>query len=198
MGYLVLFMWLGGLYVAFSQGEASQYYKGGYKYLESDIRKNLFVPPYVASRCIQGPVEVEFLIVPGKGVDSIIVKQSLCVDCDSAVVRAFRSLKPSKWIVDTITRTSYTVVIESHHSQCKNSDVYTAEGIKLYNKKEYKKAYEQFDLALRINPFKSDALFGRGMCSIMMGDKWGGCADLEEAARLGNKDAISMKSIYCK
>lgn len=179
------------------QIEAGQLYKGGYKKLSSDIKDKLFLPPYVPYKCIQGPIYLEFLLHPDKKVDSIKITKSLNRDCDSAVILALSQVRG--WVkVDTPTKAELVFVIEHHHSACKNSDYYTKEGIDLYNKKEYNKAYEQFNLALKINPLKEEALFGRGMCLINMGNVLEGCIDLEMAAEMGHKEAGNVRSMFCK
>ena len=62
---------------------------------------------------------------------------------------------------------------------------------------EHKKAIQDFNLAIELNPKSSDAYLYRGMSKIDLGDKEGGCLDYSKAGELGNTNAYNLIKRNC-
>ena len=80
----------------------------------------------------------------------------------------------------------------------KNTDTYYNRGNARSGLKQYKEAIGDYDKAIALDPKYAKAFSNRGVAKLSVGDKPGGCADLNTAAALGNAGAAEKKKIYCQ
>ena len=71
-------------------------------------------------------------------------------------------------------------------------------GIARYNIDSLELAFEDFNFCLKMNYEKPASLYWRGIIYVAYGMNMEGCADLNEAQKLGDPDAQAMINKYCK
>ncbi len=79
-----------------------------------------------------------------------------------------------------------------------NEQAYLNRGVIYLNMKSYSNAVADFTTTLKMRPNFDYAYFNRGIAKVSMGDKTGGCEDLQQAARLGFKQANGALQQFCK
>ena len=80
-----------------------------------------------------------------------------------------------------------------------NADyAYYNRGNARFEQKQYMEARLDYNKTILINPEYAEAYYGRGRCKIFLGDKEGGCKDLQEAKKMEFTPAKEEIEIYCK
>ena len=89
-------------------------------------------------------------------------------------------------------------MLEKTKSSPVDARTYYKTGNEYYEKGDYEKAIENYNMAILLSPIFSEAYFNRGTAKYNTLDVNGACEDWKMALKLGYKDADFRINQYCK
>jgi len=97
---------------------------------------------------------------------------------------------------------NYDLAIEAYNKTIemdKNADyAYFNRGNAKFEQKLYKSARLDYNKTILLNDEYAEAYYGRGRCKIYMGDREGGCKDLQISKKMEFKPARMLMNEECK
>jgi TonB family protein len=176
-------------------------FPGGGNALRQFLRLETTYPKQAKEEAIEGIVWIGFVVCGNGKIKDIKVVKGIHKVLDDEAVRVIGSMpdwRPGKDKDKPIDSYVQLPIKWSIGGSGTSASKYYNKGVESLKQKNYADAIENFNLCLKKSPTDMDALYNRGVCSIILKDTIKACEYWRLSRILGDEEIQSMLTQYCK